>query len=68
MQQTTLSKLNTWLAWLVFTIAAIVYGLTVEPTASYGTVQNSLRVATNWKSDIHLVHPSSCWLPIYSHN
>ena len=34
MQQTTLSKLNTWLAWLVFAIAAIVYGLTVEPTAS----------------------------------
>ena len=34
MQQTTFSKLNTWLAWLVFTIAAIVYGLTVEPTAS----------------------------------
>ena len=34
MQQTTFSKLNTWLAWLVFAIAAIVYGLTVEPTAS----------------------------------
>ena len=34
MQQTTFSKLNTWLAWLVFAISAIVYGLTVEPTAS----------------------------------
>ena len=34
MQQTTFSKLNTGLAWLSFAIAALVYGLTVEPTAS----------------------------------
>ena len=33
-QQTTFSKLNTGLAWLSFAIAALVYGLTVEPTAS----------------------------------
>ena len=33
-QQTTFSRINTCMAWLVFAIAAIVYGLTVEPTAS----------------------------------
>lgn len=33
-QQTTFSKLNTSLAWFLFIIAAIVYGLTAEPTAS----------------------------------
>ena len=33
-QQTTYSRINTCMAWLVFAIAAIVYGLTVEPTAS----------------------------------
>ena len=34
MQQTTFTKLNTCMAWLVFAIAATVYGLTIEPTAS----------------------------------
>jgi hypothetical protein len=34
MQQETFKKLNTCMAWLGFAIAAIVYGLTVEPTAS----------------------------------
>ena len=33
-QQRTFSKLNTCVAWLVFAIAATVYGMTVEPTAS----------------------------------
>ncbi len=33
-QQKTFTKLNTSVAWLVFAIAAVVYGLTVEPTAS----------------------------------
>ena len=34
MQQATFSKINTFAAWVVFAIAAIVYGLTIEPTAS----------------------------------
>ena len=34
MQQTTFQKLNTAVAWLAFAIAATVYCLTVEPTAS----------------------------------
>ena len=34
MRQTAFSKLNTGMAWLLFAIAAIVYCLTVEPTAS----------------------------------
>ena len=34
MQQTTFSRLNIRIAWLTFATAAIVYGLTVEPTAS----------------------------------
>lgn len=34
MQETSFSKLNTMMAWLVFAIAATVYGLTAEPTAS----------------------------------
>ena len=34
MQQTTFSKINTLMAWLSFAIAAVVYGLTIEPTAS----------------------------------
>ena len=34
MQQHTFSRFNTLAAWLVFAIAAVVYGLTVEPTAS----------------------------------
>ena len=33
-QPTTFSKINTCVAWLVFALAAIVYGMTVEPTAS----------------------------------
>ncbi len=35
MKATTFKKLNTRVAWLVFAIAAAVYGLTVEPTASF---------------------------------
>ena len=34
MQQATFQKLNTCVAWLVFVVAATVYCLTVEPTAS----------------------------------
>ena len=34
MQQTTFHKINTLTAWLLFAIAAMVYGLTIEPTAS----------------------------------
>ena len=34
MKQTSFSRINTCMAWFVFAIAAIVYGLTVEPTAS----------------------------------
>ena len=34
MKQTSFSRINICMAWLVFVIAAIVYGLTVEPTAS----------------------------------
>ena len=34
MKPSTFSKLNIYVAWLVFVIAAIVYGMTVEPTAS----------------------------------
>ena len=34
MQQTTFSRINTYTAWCLFIIAAIVYGLTIEPTAS----------------------------------
>ena len=34
MQQTTFYRINMMAAWLVFAIAAIVYGLTIEPTAS----------------------------------
>ena len=34
MQKRNFSKLNTCMAWLMFAIAAVVYGLTVEPTAS----------------------------------
>ena len=34
MQQTTFQGINTCSAWLMFAIAAIVYGLTIEPTAS----------------------------------
>ena len=34
MQQTTFTKLNTAMAWAAFAIAATVYWLTVEPTAS----------------------------------
>ena len=33
-QQKTFGKINTRVAWLVFAIAAVVYGMTVEPTAS----------------------------------
>ncbi len=35
MKATTFKKLNTRVAWLVFAIAAAVYGMTVEPTASF---------------------------------
>ena len=34
MQQKTFQRINTCMAWLMFAIAAIIYGLTVEPTAS----------------------------------
>ena len=35
MQRATFKKINTSTAWLTFVIAAIVYGLTIEPTASF---------------------------------
>ena len=35
MQRATFKKINTSTAWLTFAIAAIVYGLTIEPTASF---------------------------------
>ena len=34
MQQTTFQRINTCMAWLMFAIAATVYALTIEPTAS----------------------------------
>ena len=34
MRQTVFNRLNTCMAWLMFAIAAMVYGLTIEPTAS----------------------------------
>ena len=34
MQQTTFQRINTCTAWLMFATSAIVYGLTIEPTAS----------------------------------
>ena len=34
MQQKTFQRINVLMAWLMFAIAALVYGLTVEPTAS----------------------------------
>jgi len=34
MQQTTFNRINTCMAWLAFAISAIVYGVTIEPTAS----------------------------------
>ena len=34
MQQTTFQRINTCSAWLIFAIAVIIYGLTIEPTAS----------------------------------
>ena len=34
MQQTTFQRINICSAWLMYAIAAIVYGLTIEPTAS----------------------------------
>ena len=33
-QQINFRRINACMAWLVFAIAAIVYGVTVEPTAS----------------------------------
>jgi len=35
MSETKFRKINNLLGWLVFSIALITYGLTVEPTASY---------------------------------
>lgn len=42
-------KWNDFSGWIVFLIAAFVYGMTIEPTASFGIVPNLFRVPKSYK-------------------
>lgn len=52
--------------WIVFLIAAFVYGMTIEPTASFGIVPNLFHVPKSYKLVIHREHLSICLSGIYS--
>ena len=58
-QQKTFSKLNTCGAWFVFAVAAMVYGMTVEPTASFWDCPEF--IASGYKLEIG--HPPGA--PVY---
>ena len=58
-QQTTFSKVNTCGAWFVFAVAAMVYGMTVEPTASFWDCPEF--IASGYKLEIG--HPPGA--PVY---
>jgi hypothetical protein len=45
---------NDFSGWLVFLIAAFVYGMTIEPTASF-------HAPRSYRSDIRPVHLFICW-------
>lgn len=55
-------KWNDFSGWIVFVIAAFVYGMTIEPTVSFGTVPNLFRVPKSYKWGIRRVHLSICLL------
>ena len=50
---------NNLMGWLTFIIAATVYCLTIEPTASFWDCPEFIP-AINWKSDTRPAHLSSC--------
>ena len=43
------NKINNLVGWLTFLVAAITYCMTIEPTASFGTVPNLSLPDINWK-------------------
>lgn len=40
---------NNLVGWITFLIAATVYCMTIEPTASFGTARSSSPPAISWK-------------------
>lgn len=52
---------NDFSGWLVFLIAAFVYGMTIEPTAVFGIVLSLFHAPKSYRSDIRLVHLFICW-------
>ena len=51
---------NNLMGWLTFIIAATVYCLTIEPTASFWDCPEFITTGYNWKSVTRPAHLSSC--------
>ena len=51
---------NNLMGWLTFIIAATVYCLTIEPTASFWDCPEFITTGDNWKSDTRPARLSSC--------
>lgn len=45
------NKINNLVGWLAFTIAAVTYCMTIEPTASFGIARSLSPQVINWKWD-----------------